>query len=316
MRAVVTGAAGFIGSTLCDRLVDQGWTLTGIDSFTDYYDPELKRANAERWSASPAARLEVIDLADDELREVVSGADVVFHLAGQPGVRGSWSDGFYEHCIRNVLATQRLLDGVAAAAPQARVVFASSSSVYGDQPEGPVEESAPLHPISPYGVTKLACEHLCRAYAASSGVSSVMLRYFTVYGPRQRPDMAMHRLIDSANGGPEFPRYGDGTQRRDFTYVDDAVSATVAAASADIAPATALNVCGGVVVDLQTIISLVGDIIGRDVPLAVHPSQPGDVNQTWGDASLSHRLLGWAPQVSLTEGLTRQVARQTAVPHG
>lgn len=316
MRAVVTGAAGFIGSTLCDRLVDQGWELTGLDSFTDYYDPQVKRQNTQRWAASSSARLETVDVVEADITKFVDKADVVFHLAGQPGVRGSWSSGFEEHCRRNVLATQRVLEAVSSAAPTARLVFASSSSVYGDQPPGPVGETARLRPLSPYGVTKLACEYLCHAYAENFGVSSVLLRYFTVYGPRQRPDMAMYRLIDSTTGGPTFHRFGDGSQRRDFTYVDDAVAATIAAAAADVAPATALNVCGGVVVDLQTVISLVGEISGASVPVTAQPNQPGDVNQTWGNAELAQRLLRWAPKVPIRDGLASQVAWQTQTPPG
>ncbi len=308
MRAVVTGAAGFIGATLCEHLLDEGWWVTGVDSFTPFYDPSLKRRNAARWASRANAELVEIDLVDGALQPVLSGTDAVFHLAGQPGVRGSWEDGFDLHCSRNILATQRVLDAVVAAAPRVRLVVASSSSVYGNQPDGPVAEDARPHPYSPYGVSKLSCEHLCRAYADNFGVASVLLRYFTVFGPHQRPDMAMQRMIAAALQGGAFPMFGDGSQRRDFTYVDDAVAATIAAGTADVEPATPVNVCGGEVVTLKEVLGLVGGLVGDAIRVDRTDTQAGDVTQTWGDASAAQRLLGWVAKVGVREGLARQVA--------
>lgn len=308
MRAVVTGAAGFIGATLCEQLLGDGWSVTGVDSFTTFYDPSVKRRNAARWAGHAHAEVVEVDLLDGDVRPLLSGADAAFHLAGQPGVRGSWEDGFDLHCSRNILATQRVLDAVVAAAPQVRLVVASSSSVYGNQPDGPVAEDARLHPFSPYGVSKLSCEHLCRAYADNFEVSSVLLRYFTVFGPHQRPDMAMHRLIAAALHGTTFPLFGDGTQRRDFTYVADAVAATVAAGTADVAPATPVNVCGGEVVTMNAVIDLVGELVGDAVRIDHTATQAGDVTQTWGDSTAAERLLGCVAEVGVRDGLARQVA--------
>src|SRR4051812_32930977 len=220
MRALVTGVAGFIGSTLAEALVGNGDVVVGVDCFTPYYDAAQKRANLQRLAATKQFTLAEADLRTAELPPLLDGVDVVYHQAGQPGVRLSWASGFAEYDSHNIIATQRLLEG-ARAAGVARVVYASSSSVYGNAPRYPTSEDDLPQPHSPYGVTKLAAEHLCNLYAANWGVHTVSLRYFTVYGPRQRPDMAMHRLIESALAGTPFPLYGDGSAVRDFTFVDD-----------------------------------------------------------------------------------------------
>src|SRR5918996_1010848 len=248
MRYVVTGSAGFIGHHVCEALLDRGDEVDGVDAFTDNYDPALKRANAARLARHDRYRNVELDLATadpDDLDEVLAGADAVVHLAAQPGVRWSWSDGFAVYVERNITASQRLLEA-AQRTRVPRLVLASSSSVYGNASTGePLTEDAPTRPFSPYGVTKLAMEHLASAYAANWGLSSVVLRYFTVYGPGQRPDMALHRFITAVATGEEVTVYGDGRQVRDFTYAADAAAATVAAIEADVAPTTVLNVAGG-----------------------------------------------------------------------
>lgn len=300
MRAVVTGAAGFIGSTLCDTLLQRGDDLVAVDCFTPYYPQMVKERNASGFEVTP------IDLRSAELRELVEDVDVVFHLAAQPGVRASWSD--FDECeSHNVLATQRLLDAATAAPNRPRVVFASSSSVYGSA-GGAVGEEAPLHPRSPYGVTKLAGEHLCVAYAEEFGLRVTILRLFTVYGPRQRPDMAIHRLIDSALGGPPFPLYGDGQQRRDFTFVTDVVAALLAAAEADVKPASVFNVAGGSSVALVDLIEAITRAAGGAPSIERHDRQRGDVPATEASIERATTSLGWIPQVKLTEGIEAQVA--------
>jgi len=299
----VTGVGGFVGSHLADALLARGDDVVGVDCFTPYYDPAAKRANV------PAGvRLVEADLRDADLGPLVAGAGVVFHQAAQPGVRLSWSSGFADYDSHNVLATQRLLEACLAADVRPRVVYASSSSVYGQAPRYPTSEDDLPRPHSPYGVTKLAAEHLCNLYAANWGLPTVSLRYFTVYGPRQRPDMAMHRLCEAALGGTAFPLYGDGSARRDFTFVADVVAANLAAAEADVAPGTVVNVAGGGDTSMADLIALVGDVAGAPVEVERRPRQPGDVDRTGGAIDRARALLGWSPQVSLEDGVAAQVA--------
>ena len=308
MVAVVTGAAGFVGSHLTESLLASGRRVVGVDRFSDYYDRSAKEANLA--AARATGRLELIeaDLAADDLAALVDGAEVVYHLAGQPGVRPSWESGFRHYVDDNVLATQRVLEAVRAASPTARVVYASSSSVYGNAASYPcVEQQAPA-PFSPYGVTKLAGEHLCGLYSANWGLSTVSLRLFTVYGPRQRPDMAMHRLCRSALDGTPFPLYGDGSAERDFTYVEDVVRAFLAAAEADVEPGLVCNVAGGEPVRLSSVIDRLGELAGATVVLDRRDAQPGDVARTGGSIERAGERLGWKPTVSLDEGLRAQVA--------
>lgn len=307
MRALITGIAGFIGSTLAEALLDDGATVRGIDCFTPYYPESIKRRNLAGLRAHEGVEVIEADLATVPLRDLFVGVDVVFHLAGQPGVRHSWAEGFADYARHNILATQRLLEA-AKDADLTRLVYASSSSVYGDATRYPTSEADLPQPTSPYGVTKLAAEHLCGLYAANWAVPTVSLRYFTVYGPRQRPDMAMHRLIEAALRGEHFQRFGDGEQVREFTFVGDIVAATLAAATADLPGGEVLNLSGGASTTVNEVIDLVGDLVGRPVDVRALPAQAGDVRRTGGSAARASTMLGWEPRTSLREGLSRQVS--------
>jgi len=303
---LVTGVAGFIGSQLAESLVAAGEEVIGVDCFTPYYDRPDKEANLAALRAGGGFRLVEADLRDADLEALLDGVDVVYHQAAQPGVRLSWSDGFATYDSCNVLATQLLLEASVHAGVR-RFVYASSSSVYGNAEHYPVTEADLPHPHSPYGVTKLAAEHLCGLYAANHGLSTVALRYFTVYGPRQRPDMAFHRLIEGALDQQPFPLYGDGSHVRDFTFVGDVVRANVAAGRAEVAAGTVVNICAGGSTVLRDVIDAVGDAVGAPVPVERHPEQPGDVQRTGGSNDAARRLLGWEPQTSLTDGIAAQV---------
>lgn len=314
MRALVTGAAGFIGSTLVDALLARGDEVVGLDAFTPYYDPSVKRANLVGATEHERFTLLEVDLREADLTAAVEGVEVVFHLAGQPGVRLSWSDGFAEYDSCNVLATQRLLEAARTAsdrgaAPLRRFVFASSSSLYGNAARYPTGEDDLPRPHSPYAVTKLAAEHLCGLYAANWGVPTAALRYFTVYGPRQRPDMAMHRLVDAVITGQPFPLYGDGSHIRDFTYVDDIVRANLAAADADaIDPGLVVNIAGGGSISMSELIDLVGELAGTPVLVDRLEARAGDVDRTGGTIDRAATALGWAPQVDVHTGVAAQLA--------
>jgi UDP-glucuronate 4-epimerase len=293
-RFAVTGAAGFIGSHLAEALVAAGHDVVGIDCFTDYYDPALKEENAR---SLDVLRL---DLAADELD--FGGVDGVFHLAGQPGVR-SFGDVFELYLRRNVLASQRVFE--AAAAAGARVVFASSSSVYGEAETYPTPETAEPRPLSPYGITKLTCEHLARAYARSFDLDVVVLRYFNAFGPRQRPDMAFPRIVDALVGGARFELYGDGRQSRGFTFVSDVVDATVVAMERAPAGET-YNVGGGAEVTMLDAIRGLEDLAGRRLDLRTGQAVPGDQRRTQADTTRIRAGLGWTPHVSFEDGLRAQ----------
>jgi UDP-glucuronate 4-epimerase len=294
VRYLVTGAAGFIGSHLAEALLAAGHEVAGVDSFTDYYDPRLKEENA---AALDVRRL---DLAADELD--LAGYDGVFHLAGQPGVR-SFGDVFALYVERNVLASQRVFE--AAARAGVRVVFSSSSSVYGEAERYPTPEETPPRPLSPYGITKLSCEHLAHAYARSFGLDTVVLRYFNAYGPRQRPDMAFAAVVEALAEGRPFALFGDGEQSRSFTYVGDVVRATVDAM--ERAPAGALyNVGGGQEATLNEALALLERIAGRSLDVRREPAVPGDQRRTKADTARIRAELGWAPEVPLEQGLADQ----------
>ncbi len=305
MKALVTGAAGFIGSHLVEQLLDDGHEVVGLDTFTPYYPRPMKEANLRNARDRSSFELVEGDLGEVDLRPLVDDVEVAFHLAAQPGVRLSWEAGFPDYVRHNITATQRLLEAVKGAST--RVVYASSSSIYGNASRYPTREEAAPAPHSPYGVTKLAGEHLCRAYAANHQVRAVALRYFTVYGPRQRPDMALHRMIDAALRGKAFPLYGDGEQVRDFTFVADIVSATLAASTADVDPGTAINISGGSSASVRQLLELVGEAAGNEVPIDQQPAAPGDVERTGGSIDRARQLLGWKPVTGLREGVDAQV---------
>jgi UDP-glucuronate 4-epimerase len=293
MRYVVTGAAGFIGSNLADTLITLGHEVVGVDCFTDYYDPAEKEENAR------GLELLRLDLAEDELD--LDGIGGVFHLAAQAGVR-SFGDVFPTYVRRNLLASHRVFE--AAAAAGVRVVFASSSSVYGEAESYPTSESAMPRPISPYGITKLACEQLARAYAVGFGLDAVALRYFTVYGPRQRPDMFFRRVCDALLEGGSFEIYGAGSQSRSFTEVRDAVDATISAM--DRAPAGAVyNVGGGDEASMLEAIAMLERISGKSLDVRHVDPAKGDVPRTKADISLIREALGWEPWTGLPDGLAR-----------
>lgn len=298
-RYLVTGCAGFIGSHLIEALLERGDDVVGVDAFTDYYARPLKQANVERAWRRPGFSLVEADLAVLTLDKLVRGADGVFHLAAQPGVRGSWGTTFERYVRDNVLVTQRVFE--AAASAGVRVVWASSSSVYGDAEAYPTHEDTPPQPVSPYGVTKLACENLARAYARL-GLDAVALRYFTVYGPRQRPDMAFSRIVRALAGGTIFRVHGTGEQTRDVTYVADAVAATLAAM--ERAPAGAVfNVGGGSETSLRDAIALAKRLAGNALAVVYGEPAAGDVLRTAADTSRARQLLGWQPMWTFEEGL-------------
>ena len=292
MRYVVTGAAGFIGSHLAGALLARGHEILGIDSFTDYYDPALKQENAQ------GLDVRRIDLTHDELD--FSGFDGVFHLAGQPGVR-SFGDVFALYLERNVLASQRVFE--AAVRDGVRVVFSSSSSVYGEAERYPTPEDTPPAPVSPYGITKLTCEHLARAYERSFGLDVVVLRYFNAFGPRQRPDMAFTRVASALASGEGFELYGDGQQTRGWTYVSDVVDATVMAMEGGRG---IYNVGGGVETSLREAIAILEGLAGATLEIRRHPPVPGDQLRTNADTARIRGELGWTPSVTLEEGLKAQ----------
>ncbi|MFL5944397.1 MAG: NAD-dependent epimerase/dehydratase family protein [Gaiellaceae bacterium] len=294
MRYVVTGAAGFIGSHLTEALMSGGHDVVAVDCFTDYYDPALKEENARGFDVSR------LDLAEDEL--ALDGFDGVFHLAGQPGMR-SFGDVFDDYVRRNLVATQRVFE--AAAAAGVRVVFASSSSVYGDAERYPTPEGAEPRPLVPYGITKVGCEHLAYAYARSFGLDVVVLRYYTFYGPRQRPDMALARIVDALARDSSFELYGDGLQSRSFTYVADGVAATIAAMERAQA-GTVYNVGGGREATMREAITLLEDIAGRKLDIVERPAAAGDMRRTAPDVTRIERDLGWRATTALDDGLRAQ----------
>jgi UDP-glucuronate 4-epimerase len=295
MRYVVTGAAGFIGSHLLRALLDRGHDAVGWDAFTDYYDPALKQENAE---GLPVERL---DLVDDDL-PALHGVDGVFHLAGQPGVL-SFGDVFPVYVRHNVLASQRLFETAAAAGT--RVLLASSSSIYGDAESYPTAEHTTPRPLSPYGITKLSCEHLAAAYGSEFGLDRVVLRYFTIYGPRQRPDMALAKMIDCVVEGRPFELHGEGTQSRSFTYVDDAVEATILALERAAAGAV-LNVGGGEEVSMLEAIETLAEVSGRRLEVVSESRRRGDAARTAADTSRIRAELDWEPRTRFADGLAAQ----------
>jgi UDP-glucuronate 4-epimerase len=302
---IVTGCAGFIGSHLSEALLQRGDAVIGIDAFTDYYPRAYKQANLEHLLSRPGFVFLDGDLIEAPLDGLFQGVDGVFHLAAQPGVRGSWGSTFQVYLRENLQATERVFSACVRAG--VRVVFASSSSVYGNAPAYPTTEDTELHPVSPYGVTKQCCEQLAHAYATSKGLQAIGLRYFTVYGPRQRPDMAIQRIATAVADNGRFTVYGNGDQSRDVTYVEDAVTATIAVM--DTAPAgTFYNVGGGSETSLRRLIELAQELSDTEIDVDFGTPAVGDVQRTAADTSLIQADAGWSARTSLEEGLVSQLA--------
>lgn len=305
-RVLVTGVAGFIGSHVAERLVAGGIEVAGVDAFIDYYPRPIKEANVARLRGSSSFTLTEADLATAELAPLLDGVDAIVHLAAQAGVRASWGASFATYIDCNIRATQRLLEAARTMAIS-KFVCASSSSVYGETPELPMRESGRTLPVSPYGVTKLAAENLAVLYHRSFGVPTVSLRYFTVYGPRQRPDMAFHRFIRAALSDTPVEVFGDGEQTRDFTFVSDVVDATEAALMSG-PPGEVINVAGGSRVTLNHALSVIERAVGRPIRREHRGRASGDVTDTLADTRKAADLLGFRPRVGLEEGLPLEVA--------
>jgi nucleoside-diphosphate-sugar epimerase len=305
MKCVVTGAAGFIGSHLCERLLQAGHAVRGVDAFIPYYPRAVKEANLTACRTHRGFEFRAADLRVDSVADLVEDAEVIFHLAAMPGLPRSWTDfDLYEGC--NVTATQRLLEAVRGSARLKRFIYASTSSVYGRFGSG--DESLPPRPISPYGVTKLAAENLCRSYAEELGLPLVVLRYFSVYGPRQRPDMGYHKFVTALLAGQPITVFGDGQQVRGNTYVADCVEATTSAIGA--MPGETYNVGGGEAVSVWDVIHKLESLTGRRAEIIRQPPRSGDQRSTFADTAKLARHLGWTPKVGLDEGLARQVEWQ------
>lgn len=310
-RYLVTGCAGFIGSTLVDALLADGCEVVGIDAFTDYYPRERKEAAIAAARGDAAFQLVEHDLGDAPPPEAaLEGVAGIFHLAARPGVRASWGSGFDPYLHDNALATHLVAE--CAAKRELRLVFASSSSIYGDAMAYPTAEDAPPAPVSPYGVTKLTCEHLLRAHARNFGLDYVALRYFTVYGPRQRPDMAFARMVEALTAGARFEVYGDGRQSRDFTFVGDAVAATILAMRSAKSGAT-YNVGGGSEATLRECVSILEQVSGRPLDVRYGAVAAGDVRRTLADTRRVRGELGWEPAVDLRSGLASMLEASGAI---
>ncbi len=312
MRCLVTGCAGFIGSHLTEKLLAQGHEVLGLDAFTTTYERTAKERNLERARTDRRFRMVEANLADAPLGDLLADVDVVFHLAGEPGVRQSWGERFATYVRNNVIATERLLNACVDR-PIQRFVYAGSSSVYGDAPDLPWRETTCPQPRSPYAISKLAAEHLCTTYHLSYGVPATILRYFTVYGPRQRPDMAFHRWLRAGVTGEPIIVFGSGEKSRDFTYVADIVTATIAAGMTDGAAGGTFNVGGSNRATIDQLLALIESLVGRPLVIERRAHQEGDVQHTWADTSQAAAILGYRATVGLTEGLERELAWMRAL---
>jgi len=304
MKCLVTGAAGFVGSSLCDRLVSKGNTVIGLDCFLNYYPRALKELNLSALNNNKNFSLVEADILGADLPKLLDGVDVVFHQAGQAGVRASWGEYFKTYTDNNILATQKLLEAARSLKKPPRIVYASSSSVYGDAESYPTHEKMVPSPLSPYGVTKLAAEHLVSLYASQFGLNTISLRYFTVFGPRQRPDMAFTKFCYKALKGEEIVIFGDGNQSRDFTFIDDIVSANLLAAEAGKSGGV-YNIGGGTNATVNEVLDILKKLSG---PLSIRYSEKmvGEARKTSADTTKAKVDLGFSPKVSLEEGIAAQ----------
>ena len=307
MKSIVTGCAGFIGSHLVERLLKDGHHVVGIDCFTANYDKSIKKKNMQNFINSENFHFIEQDINRLDLKDVLYGVDYVFHLAAQTGVRSSWGENFRFYVDNNILTTQNLLEAARESKIQ-KIICSSSSSVYGDVDRLPMKESDIPKPISPYGITKLAGEHLCDLYWKNFGVPAISLRYFTVYGPRQRPDMAIHKLVKDILGGNTVQIYGDGEQTRDFTYVEDIVAGTVMASQKGN-PGEVYNIAGGSKTSVNGILRLLEELTGRNAVVEYIKKQNGDVGETFADISKAETVLGYFPKMNLTQGLRKFIAK-------
>ena len=305
MKAFVTGVAGFVGSSIARRLLREGAAVVGIDSFTPYYARELKDANLHSL-VSQGFALVPADLNEIDLR-ILDDVDVIYHQAGQPGVRSSWGSEFASYVGNNVLATRRLLEAARGLPRLRRFVYASSSSVYGDAERFPTLETDLPRPVSPYGVTKLAGEHLVSLYGTNFGVPTISLRYFTVYGPGQRPDMAFTRFLQAALTGRRITIFGSGEQIRDFTFIDDIVNANLLASTSDrTRPGDVVNVSGGSSISVNEVLTIIAELAGTELNIQRVARADGDVGRTGGACNHAAEVLGWHSSVTIREGLKRQ----------
>ncbi|MDQ2098068.1 MAG: NAD-dependent epimerase/dehydratase family protein [Tychonema bourrellyi B0820] len=303
---IVTGAAGFIGSNLVQTLLNRGETVIGVDEFNDYYDPNLKRKNIAEFEKYPGFKLVEGDILSLNWQSLLSDAKVIFHQAAQAGVRASWGDGFRSYTERNINSTQVLLEAAKKAPNLQKFVYASSSSIYGNAESFPTSENACPQPVSPYGITKLAGERLCGLYYQNFGIPTTSLRYFTVYGPRQRPDMAFHKFFKSILLDQPISIFGDGLQTRDFTFISDCVAANLAAAEVTEAAGEVFNIGGGSRVILKEVIDTIEQIVDRPIRISFTEAARGDARHTSADVTKAKKILGYQPQVSLEAGLRQE----------
>jgi len=304
MKCLITGVAGFIGSTLAENLLNQGNQVIGIDCLTDYYPPELKRENLKPSLKKEKFIFEEKNLLSMDFSQSLKDVEVVYHLASQPGVRGSWGKNFRVYVENNILATQALLEACKDL-PIKKFVYASSSSVYGEAPILPVKEDIPLKPLSPYGVTKLAGENLAFLYYKAWGIPIIALRYFTVFGPKQRPDMAFSRFLNAAFKDEAIQIYGSGSQTRDFTYIEDTVEGTILAADGG-RPGQIYNIGGGNRISIKSVLNIIEKVVGRRLKIEMTEPQKGDVLHTFADTSKARRDFNYKPHFPLLQGIEKQ----------
>ena len=304
MKAIVTGAAGFVGSHLCETLLSKGYQVTGVDSFLDYYPRPIKNSNLTKLIGASGFELIEQNILDIEWRPILEQTDMVFHLAAQAGVRASWSKNFVIYTKNNIEATQLLLEE-SKGCKLKKFVYASTSSVYGDTADIPMKEDSLLKPVSPYGVTKLAAENLCYLYWKSFGIPCVSLRYFTVYGPRQRPDMGFYRFILAALENRGITVFEDGKQTRDFTYIDDIVRGTILASERG-KEGQVYNLGGGSRISVNEVVQMLGEIMNTKIDIRYADKQKGDMRHTFASTDLAKTDLGYKPSVSLKDGLTSE----------